>query len=245
MKPLKQPMKWPMKQFTKERIKGRITGRSPTNQSNQSTEPGLTLVECLAAIVIFSLTIVAITPPIMLAMASRVRSFHTQQAMHLAQGEIDRVRLETEEGKNNQSLSDRLPPDAGDIPPEDVEPPGSAIDCSDTNGVPDSPTQGCQVDINNDDISDFVVQTFRTNTQVFSEKNDTPVGFNMGIRVYTQGAMDNNNELGTEAASKGLSAASTNSAAPLVVIYTPIVRPDLNNSASIYCQLLGGDDCEY
>ena len=77
------------------------------------TEQGLTLVEALAAIVIFGLSITAVTAPLMLSMATRVRAHRAQQAMQLAQGEIDRVRLLLERGDINNDLVSLLPPDGG------------------------------------------------------------------------------------------------------------------------------------
>jgi type II secretory pathway pseudopilin PulG len=198
------------------------------------TEKGLTLIEALAAIVIFGLSITAVTSPLMLSMATRVRAHRAQQAMQLAQGEIDRVRLLLERGDINDDLVDLLPPDdGGTVPAADVgAPTGQDAACE---PAADEVNQWCLVEVNNDE---FAVQTFRTKTQPLSEENTTPAGFVMGVRVYTKAAIDNNGTVGTEPISLAFSAANTSSPGPLVAIYTPIVRSDLPNSASIYNALL-------
>jgi len=57
------------------------------------SDQGLTLIEGLIAIVIIAITMVSITPPIFWAVASRVQTQRAEQALKLAQGEIDRVRV--------------------------------------------------------------------------------------------------------------------------------------------------------
>lgn len=203
------------------------------------TEKGLTLIEALAAIVIFGLSITAVTSPLMLSMATRVRAHRAQQAMQLAQGEIDRVRLLLERGDINDDLEDLLPPDGGTGEAAAVTAP-TAQDaaCAPGAGAPaaGTATQWCLVTVNEND--EFAVQTFRTKTQNISTPDSPPAGFVMGVRVYTKAAIDNNGTVGTEPISLAFSAANTSSPGPLVAIYTPIVRSDLPNSASIYNALL-------
>ncbi len=205
-----------------------------------STEQGLTLIESLAAIVIFGTAVVAITPPIMLSMASRVRSYRAEQAMQLAQGEIDRVRLILERGEtaynNVNAFEAQLPPKAGDGEPKDVAAPtGTGQNCK-TILPKDAPL--CQVDVNGDGEWDYGVQTFRTKTKTLGTSNVTG-GFYMGVRVYTRGSLVAGG-VGKDPARLGFSADNGSGKAPLVVIYTPIVRSDLDTSGRVYCQLVGG-----
>jgi type II secretory pathway pseudopilin PulG len=214
-----------------------------------STEKGLTLVESLAAIVIFGLSITAITSPIMLAMATRVRAYRAQQAMQIAQGEIDRVRLILERGDLSLAqLTPLLPPNAGDGSPKAVEAP-TAEDtaCNTTTASTPQPTASnsdrwCLVEVR-DGGEQFAVQTFRTKTTALKDispdsKSQTPIGLMMGVRVYPIAAINSNQTLSTEPMSLGFSAITTASAAPLVAIYTPIVKSDLPQSAEIYKKLL-------
>ncbi len=218
-------------------------------QSNQqSTEQGLTLIESLAAVVIFSLAIIAVTQPLVLAMATRVRAYRAQQSLQLAQGEIERVRLLVEQsyqGQQKPGDSDqialntyisKLPPASSATSPKEVGPPTAFIDCSTTQP---SATQGCKVEVNG---ATFGIQTFRLHTiepEVRSlGKRTVPVAFKMGVRVYPPAALsqDNLSNLSIEPASLAFSE-HTDGRAPLAVSYVPIVRSDLANSIDDYKKL--------
>jgi type II secretory pathway pseudopilin PulG len=88
-----------------------LTPKSNLNPSK--TESGLTLIEGLIAIMVISITVIAITPPILWATATRVQNRRAEQALQIAQGEIDRVRTLVERGVSTASLS-QLPPAAGE-----------------------------------------------------------------------------------------------------------------------------------
>ncbi len=221
-------------------------------QSNQqSTEQGLTLIESLAAVVIFSLAIIAVTQPLVLAMATRVRAYRAQQSLQLAQGEIERVRLLVEQsyqgqqkpGDSDQTALDtyisKLPPASSATSPKEVGPPTGFIDnCGETR--PTSATQGCKVEVNG---ATFGIQTFRLHTiepPVRSLGNRTvPVAFKMGVRVYPPAALsqDNLSNLSIEPASLAFSE-HTDGRAPLAVSYVPIVRSDLVDSIDDYKELV-------
>ena len=72
---------------------------------------GFTLIESLVAIVVISITLVAITPPIFWATGTRVQNRRAEQALALAQGEIDRVRAEVE--RSGSTAVTDLPASAG------------------------------------------------------------------------------------------------------------------------------------
>ena len=77
----------------------RLLSAVPRSRAAKSaSEKGLTLIECLVAIVIISITVVAITPPIFVATASRIQSRRAEQANAIAQAEIDRIRTVVERG---------------------------------------------------------------------------------------------------------------------------------------------------
>ena len=71
-----------------------LIGRSPETTS----ESGLTLIECIVAIVIIAVVGVAITPPLFLATAARVQTNRAEQAVQISQGEVDKVRVLVEQG---------------------------------------------------------------------------------------------------------------------------------------------------
>lgn len=218
------------------------TGLLPLVKRNPaSAEQGLTLIEALAAIVVFGLCITAITSPVMLAMATRVRAHRAQQAMQIAQGEVDRVRLVLERGDLPLAqLNSLLPPNAGDGDPQDVGPP--TTENTSCQPVATSPTEWCSVKLRADG-EEFAVQTFRTKTTALKDlstesQNQTPIGFVMGVRVYHKTAIDSQEPLRKEPMSLRFSDVTTGTAAPLVAIYTPVVRSDLPQSGEVYKKLL-------
>lgn len=174
------------------------TGRSPSRlalhllshlrESSRNSEAGLSLIECLVAIIIITLTVVAITPPIMLATATRVQTRRADQANQVAQGEIDRVRTLVERGKYT----------VADLP-EPVANIDAAVATSATNVVLSSavcapgnypglvPTPAAQVvpvDINGDCQTDYWMQVFRTDSNP-PPGETVPFSFQMGVRVYS------------------------------------------------------------
>lgn len=218
-------------------------------QSNQqSTEQGLTLIESLAAIVIFGFAVTAMTQPLIIAMATRVRAYRAQQSLQLAQGEIDRVRLIVEQsyhvyqkpGDSSKTAAQaalntyisKLPPVYDKTNLKYVPAPESFTNyCKDA--LPTSATDGCKVTVNG---ADFGIQTFRLNTVASLGDLTVPVGFNMGVRVYPPAALSQSN-LSIEPASLAFSARS-DGPAPLAVSFVPIVRSDLAHSIDEYKKLI-------
>ncbi len=229
--------------------------------ADRATEGGLTLLECLIAIVIVSITMISITPPIFWATATRVQNRRAEQAQALAQAEIDRVRTLVERGSY---VSTQLPPDAGvpDIRTSSPVAPTATTGklraqdpaCNQDTGV--QPTLVQQVvpvntkgpdTIDPQDITkkpdctpDFLVQTFRS-TGSFADNaqpGDPPYGFVMGVRVYSAIALDSLGSLKKERASlqtgNALVAQRTQ---PLAVLYSVIVRNNTNKSLEIYRSL--------
>ena len=87
--------------------------------SSRRSDQGLTLIEGLVAIVVVAITLVSITPPIFWATGTRVQNRRAEQALQLAQGEIDRVRTLMDQRKDDgqsipegerQAILDLLPP---------------------------------------------------------------------------------------------------------------------------------------
>ncbi|MCT7993929.1 type IV pilus modification PilV family protein [Laspinema olomoucense] len=206
----------------------------------KSTESGLTLIECLAAIVIFSMAIVAVTPPIMLSMAARVRAHNAEKAMQLAQGEVDRVRVllealaaETDATKLAQ-LKAQLPPLAEGKRPQGIAAPEGATTSCTSNSPPAAVTTACL-----EAGSIFGIQTFITNRQTDDDtETGMPVAFWVGVRVYTAGAFSGGRPLTINPGSLAFSAANNMGSAPLAVQYAPLIVSDLPDSAEKYKALL-------
>ena len=65
---------------------------------SKSSGDGFTLIESLVAIIIVSITVVAISPPIFWATGTRVQNRRAEQALSIAQATIDQVRARVERG---------------------------------------------------------------------------------------------------------------------------------------------------
>lgn len=187
-----------------------IQKQTIANRSDQ----GLTLIEGLIAIVIISITMVSITPPIFWAVATRVQNQRAEQALKLAQGEIDRVRAIVDRGEVASlppaALTPPLPPTAAGLTetalrgsptsspaaPNLVSTSDTAVistvsSCTGTTFPPLSPTTFTQIDTNGDCKPDYLMQTFRSqgldqNGNPFTgAAGQTLSGFVMGVRVYS------------------------------------------------------------
>lgn len=219
----------------------------------KSTEQGLTLLECLVAIMVAAAIVTAISPALLIAFASRVQSYKADQAMKLAQGEIDRVRSVIEKGDYSGDWTEQLPPritaEAGAFN-ADLNQVGAPRPAENMGACPQlnvqgnaTPTRWCTVDINGDGNWDLGVQTFRSNTpsNTYAAAGNRPIAFLMGVRVYTRTALTSPSSKlvdppGRKNASLGLTAGESLSL-PIVTRYEPIVRSDLAISRFAYCEL--------
>lgn len=230
--------------------------QQPNTKLKHLSEQGFTLVESLMAMVVISIVIVAITPPIFLSVANRVQHRRTEQAIQLAQGEMDRVRVLVEQG--DYKLDD-LPAEAPTPPSgsytdktfEEVDPPtnppgnnlkSDRSDCSSSS--PPSPPytvsqlpfqQAWRVDIDRDCKMDFLVQIFRDKGNL--SPTVTLMAFRMGVRVYAAMAAENVANLvdpPLPASLKFTSGFGNQRSRPLAVVYNKIARSDTPSSLSQY-----------
>lgn len=231
--------------------------QQPNTKLKHLSEQGFTLVESLMAMVVISIVVVAMTPPIFLAVGTRVQNRRAEQAMQLAQGEIDRIRVLVEQGNY---VKEDLPAVPATLPTnfKDVAAPTSIASspnyikslktCSSYNSYTGKPpidtNKVLRVDTNSDckfDERDFLVQTFRDVGQPVQTlpTDPPPIAFRMGVRVYAAVAEQNVANLQRERAplqfTTGLGSQRSR---PLAVIYTKIVRSDLGSSFGRYNDLL-------
>ncbi len=210
------------------------------------TEEGMTLMECLMGIVVITIVLAAITPPLLIAMATRVQNYRVQQAMKLAVGELERVRQEVESGGSTSVWQSKLPPATTGYniatvgAPTTKVPTGTSCPLTGQNAA-NPTTTWCGADINGDGQWDFAVQTFRTQafaTPGNSGPNPQPIAFVMGVRVYTRAAIEAG-ELESppkDTVRLGLTSGTARKR-PLVSISAPIVKSNLNISVETYCNL--------
>ena len=166
---------------------------------------GFTLIESLVAIVVISITLVAITPPIFWATGTRVQNRRAEQALALAQGEIDRVRAEVE--RSGSTAVTDLPASAGATSVfatyEGPAPTAAWSKMRSTNPSKNTAevvtagearfpaaNQYIPVDTDGDGTADFLVQVFRDtgvcdSTPTPCAATDVPRIFNMTVRVYS------------------------------------------------------------
>ncbi|MBE7385370.1 MAG: hypothetical protein F6J95_028720 [Leptolyngbya sp. SIO1E4] len=232
-----------------------------------ANEGGLTLLETLVAIIVIGLTVSAITPAFVLAVATRVQSQKAEQASQLAQDAIDKARVVMELGSVEDLgaggvaavREDFLPLDAGDVAATTVGAPSRflRLDNDSCEGAAAQPAsdEACSVDINGDGEADFAVQAYRVNS--FAAPSGELAAFDMGVRVYaydaTRDPADDGTadvavtELNTERASAGITNRARDDRgngyrfAPLAVVYTTIVRSEEDNSLCEYFENQGVD----
>lgn len=232
------------------RLALRLTQVRAVKRSDQ----GLTLIEGLVAIIVVTITVVSITPPIFWATGSRVQTRRAEQALQLAQGEIDRVRTLVERDKFD--IPD-LPPEAGtedDIRNGNVSAPNTAQEstkivsadpkCSSQAGkpIPGAKNQYVQVDVDTDGScqADFLVQTFRSeglDSSGASAKGAKPTAFVMGVRVYSFVAKDELNAgrgQKEQVSLKGTTGLGNQLQRPLAVLYSTIVPSNTSTNVDLY-----------
>lgn len=212
---------------------------TPLRRDNQPSSPnlstqGLTIIECLVAMVIASIVLAFISPPILLAVATRVQNQKAEQSFELAQLEVDRIRVLLERGYYTNS---DLPYYIGAAATFGENTP--ALTSGATGYTTDrtlmTATKGLVVDVNRDGTYDFVVQTFRDRGAAVSEADASLITFQMGVRVYTYKALTSGGTLATKPAPLRFTTGDGfQNTRPLSVIYTRLTRSDLKESFCKY-----------
>ncbi|MER3433466.1 MAG: hypothetical protein C4288_08550 [Leptolyngbya sp. ERB_1_1] len=249
--------------LTKPQISSFLTKRTIALIQRQAIEkrsdPGLTLIEGLLAIVIISITLVSITPPIFWAVATRVQTQRAEQAYKLAQGEIDRVRAIVERGETTN-----LPPTTTNLLEANVRNRNAAnfpaapntVNTSDTAVI--STVQSCsrptsfppstistftQIDTLGNCSPNFLLQTFRSQgldqygNTFTGAAGQTLSGFVMGVRVYSFVAKDalKAGQGSTQpAALRGTNGLGNQLNRPLAVLYSTIVSSNSSDNLKLY-----------
>ncbi|WP_035985803.1 prepilin-type N-terminal cleavage/methylation domain-containing protein [Leptolyngbya sp. KIOST-1] len=206
----------------------RVGGYSPA-QGQQ----GLTLIECLVAIIIVGLIGSAIAPALVISVATRVQSQKAEQALEVAQSEIDRVRL----------LVERSTANTGNLPPSTTitgtNPDRRVAEVAGPNfGAPvAAPTTAFQTREVNLNGNRFAVQSYRTPGRFVGS---VPVTFAMGVRVYDYDAvLTGTGSLDKDpAALRMVNGVGQRGRRPLVALYTTVTSGESGNSLCQYIQHL-------
>ena len=203
-----------------------ITHRLKRYLSVTRTSAGLTLIECLVAIVMVGLIGSAIAPALLISVATRVQSQKAEQALELAQSEIDKVRQIMERGEyKDENGTSTLPAKALDADNDvaKVDPPdqGEPLDPGDYDYYPEA-LQTKEVELNGER---FAVQVYRTEGKFVDD--GVPVTFNLGVRVYDYDAVVNSDSLQTKPAALSMvSSQGQRTDSPLVALYTTVTASD-------------------
>ena len=203
-----------------------ITHRLKRYLSVTRTSAGLTLIECLVAIVMVGLIGSAIAPALLISVATRVQSQKAEQALELAQSEIDKVRQIMERGEyKDENGTSTLPAKALDADNDvaKVDPPdqGEPLDPGDYDYYPEA-LQTKEVELNGER---FAVQVYRTEGKFVDD--GVPVTFNLGVRVYDYDAVVNSDSLQTKPAALSMvSSQGQRTDSPLVALYTTVSASD-------------------
>lgn len=210
-------------------------------------EQGFTLLESLVGMLLITTIVVTITPPIFLTVAIRVQNRRAEQAMQLAQGEIDRVRVLVEQGNYTDNDLPAVPATS----PSNIQDVSAPTTLSNTiksdnssctnlyTGTQIAANTTLGVDIDRDCQRDFLVQTFRDSGLPVSDTNNQTIAFRMGIRVYAAVAEQNLANLDTQRASLQFTTSlGSQRSRPLAVLYTTVIRSDSNLSLCKYKDFL-------
>ncbi|MEO1387332.1 MAG: prepilin-type N-terminal cleavage/methylation domain-containing protein [Cyanobacteria bacterium J06634_6] len=209
-----------------------------------SSDAGLTLIECLVAIVVIAITTAAIAPMMIFSVATRVQNQKTEQALQLAQSQIDQVRLTVEQGGDYAARLEELsvvssPTAATAL---EIPPPGTGYgNFISGDNKATALNHARMFDIDGDEDNDFAVQLFRTKGIVVPAEDpsldDTPVTFDVGVRVYDIRAQDATTLLKEPAGLAFTSGEGERRTRPLAVIYSQITQGDRNGSLCQYWAL--------
>lgn len=207
---------------------------SSKQRSLNSTE-GFTIIESLMAIVVVTILLIAIAPPMVISVASRVRARQVELATQAGQGYIDSLRSNAIEAPDKfRCTTPVLPTNTTDAC---LQPPTAA--------VLTDPDPGTLVDSNNNlltsDAEDFVIQAIRTSAS--ADANTDPLarreaakreGYSLIVRVYRRDASaftGTPGTMGVEAINTIFTGSTSTGARfrnrPLVVI-----RTDIGNRSS-------------
>jgi len=235
-------------------VKSQLLGQKNTNKlalallklsQGKNSEQGFSLLECLMAIAVIAVVITSFTPPIFLAVATRVQNRRAEQAIQLAQGEVDKVRRTVEMG----SYADTdLPAVGGGNVRLQAAPGGSEkLDISTNQRYAKSAGSSAEIDVNGDGTPDFYVQTYRSpciqNNSTLNPSSTKTDAFCLGVRVYSSAVKQNFSNL--ESPPQRLASLQMTSAEggqrrrPLAAMYTSVVNSDSQYSLDNLNRFLG------
>lgn len=213
--------------------KRKLASLVAASQSANSVR-GLTLIECLVAIAVIGISIGVTTPMIALSVATRTQSQRADQALQIAQAEVDRIKFVVANNDTYTVSAATVNPTTAKnatefdnvLPPENID----NATYSATSNAPNAKA----IDVDGDGVVDYAAQIFRTQG---STVGTTPIAFDLGVRIYTADAVTDKTqaELGVGQANIGFtSGEGQGGTRPLSVIYTTVMKGDAADSLCDY-----------
>ncbi|NJM96621.1 MAG: type II secretion system protein [Phormidesmis sp. RL_2_1] len=198
--------------------------------SKAVNDNGLTLIECLVAIAVIGMTTAVIAPVMVFSIATRVQSQKAEQALQVAQGEIEKIRLLVERG-GDYSVPLASYPSTSIVSIASTAGPISTAAAF--NSTTTNVAKLVNVDSNAD--NEFAVQVFRSVGST-PTGSPVPIAFDVGVRVYdTRAFQANSTNLATSTASLSFtSGEGQRGSRPLAVIYTSFLKGDRDGSLCNY-----------
>lgn len=207
----------------------------PIPRLAKASQQGFSLIEAMVGFTIVSTLLAALAPVILVAVATRLQNYRAEQAMQLAQSQVNRVQTLMSQGVEQSQETGKIPPPAAKgTKVAKVDPPTNTV--TDLNKV-DSTSKALEIDYDKDNQPEFIVQLFRDQGVRFTQgtAEDEMAVFQMGVRVYAGSAKDNLGSLSTEPASLNFTQGlGEQKIKPLAVVYTEISRSDLQLSLPQY-----------
>lgn len=193
-----------------------------------ANDQGFTLLELLMATLVTTMVLITITPPLFLAVATRVQAQRMEQAVQFAQQNLELVRWVM----NQNPSADQLPATVMEDVRQGLPPTSFVPRCGGSGWFPCSPSEAV---ITPD--GQFAVQVFRN--PGFSSSNGTIGGFRAGIRIYS---IESQAFLGSlERQTTPLKLTSAHGSRfrnPLVAIYPEVLAGDRPGSLDAYSRYL-------
>lgn len=216
-----------------------------------SSEAGVTLLECLIAVAVIGVTSALILPPLFVAAASRVQNRRAEQALQIAQGEVDRIQTMVASGYHTPARLPAVGTTSGTVSLSTVAPPTgatgsflksvktSAGGCNTYRNESIPLNQALRIDVDGDCTPDFYMQVFRddVSTNRAGPITNPPNNFRLAVRVYSALALPNFGSMTTPVVPASLQITSgqgNQRLRPLAVLYSQVVWSD--QSASL-CEL--------
>jgi type II secretory pathway pseudopilin PulG len=176
-----------------------------------------------------------IAPAMVVSVATRVQSQKAEQALELAQSEIDNIRVLIERGEiADEAELDALAPSTTTVTESTV---ANALGPDSLASTPTVYTEAVSVDIDGDGTDDYAVQRYRTVGKVV---NGRPVAFAIGVRVYDHNAVANAsaNLPSTPASLTMVSGEGERAEKPLATLYTTIASSEESQSFCNYIDFI-------